>query len=94
MPLPNALSVHSLAMQAVLFMLVAVAWIWSLPFEYQELRDHWNWTTFYMWYTYVGWVIVNAFIFALGQTALLVIALRHSPAANSIQHGETEPLLG
>jgi hypothetical protein len=27
---------------------------------------------------YVGWVIVNALIFELGQTALTIMALRHS----------------
>lgn len=90
-PFPNALSVYSLAMQAVVFMLVAVAWIWSLPFEYD---GHWNWTTFYTWYTYVGWAIENAFIFALGQAALLVMALRHSSVPIAVQHGEAEPILG
>ncbi|KAJ5957672.1 hypothetical protein N7501_011951, partial [Penicillium viridicatum] len=90
-PFPNALSVYSLAMRAVVFMLVAVAWIWSLSFDYD---GHWNWTTFYAWYTYVGWVIVNASIFALGQAALLVMALPHSSVAIALQHGETGPLLG
>ncbi|KGO39837.1 hypothetical protein PEXP_032520 [Penicillium expansum] len=93
-PLPNALSVHSLAMQAVVFMLVAVAWIWSVPFEYEELFGDWNWTSVGRWYVFAGWVIVDAFVFALGQAALLVVALRRSPAAIAIQDGETQPLLG
>lgn len=94
-PLPNALSVHSLAMQAVVFMLVAVAWIWSLPFEYEELIGRWNWTAVSMWYMFVGWVIVDTFIFALGQAALLVIARRphllpYSMARQSRFWGDTE----
>lgn len=93
-PFPNAISVYSLAMQAVVFMLVAMVWIWSLPFEYEELRWPWNWTTLYTWYIYIGLIIVNSFIFALGQAALLAMALRHSPVAHVVQDGETEPLLG
>jgi hypothetical protein len=93
-PFPNVLSVHTLAMQAFIFMLIAVAWIWNLPFDYKEFRGQWGWGTFAMWYSYVGWVIVNAFIFGLGQTALMIMALRYSSMANVIQCGETAPLLG
>lgn len=92
-PFPNALSLHTLAMQAVIFTLIAVAWIWSLPFDYEEVRVRWGWRTLIMWYEYVGWVIVNAFIFALGQTALMVMAWRRSLMAKVIQSGETVPLL-
>ncbi|KAJ5493933.1 hypothetical protein N7463_010020 [Penicillium fimorum] len=91
---PNVLSVHTLAIQAVVFMLIAVAWIWNLPFDYEEFRGQWGWRTLAMWYSCVGWVIINAFIFGLGQTALVIMALRHPSMANVIQHGETAPLLG
>ncbi|KAJ5518744.1 hypothetical protein N7453_001166 [Penicillium expansum] len=54
----------------------------------------WSWTAVGRWYVFVGWVIVDAFIFALGQAALLVMPLRRSPAVIAIQDGETQPLLG
>ena len=35
-PFPNALSLQGLAMQAIVFTLVSVTWIYSLPFPYEE----------------------------------------------------------
>lgn len=54
-----------------------------------------NWNIFSVWYGAIGWVIVNSFVFALGQAVLLVLALHRSSSDKvAIQGGETEPLLG
>jgi hypothetical protein len=44
-PFPNALSLQGLAMQAIVFTLVPVTWILSLPFPYEKLDGRWdfNW---------------------------------------------------
>jgi hypothetical protein len=95
-PLLNALSVQGLAMQALIFTLVSVTWIPSLPFPYEKLEGHYNWNTFTVWYGAVGFIIVDSFAFALGQAVLLLLALHRSSSSKaSIQRGtETEPLLG
>lgn len=92
---PNALSLHGLGVQAVVFTLVSVAWIWSLPFPYEMLNGKVNWNIISAWYGMIGWVIVNSFVFALGQAVLLVLALHRSSSDKvTIQGGEIEPLLG
>ncbi|KAH1275811.1 hypothetical protein KXW98_005372 [Aspergillus fumigatus] len=95
-PLLNALSVQGLAMQALIFTLVSVTWIPSLPFPYEKLEGHYNWNTFTVWYGAVGFIIIDSFAFALGQAVLLLLALHRSSSSKaSIQRGtETEPLLG
>ncbi|KAJ5951188.1 uncharacterized protein N7479_009601 [Penicillium vulpinum] len=97
-PFPNALSLQSLAMQAVVFTLVSVTWIYCLPFPYEKIdrqRDL-NWTAFSVWYGAIGWIIIDSFIFALGQAVLLLLALHRSSSSKvTTQRGsETEPLLG
>ncbi|KAF4220312.1 hypothetical protein CNMCM8980_007811 [Aspergillus fumigatiaffinis] len=95
-PFPNALSLQGLAVQAVVFTLVSVTWIPSLPFPYEKLDGHYNWSTFTVWYGAVGFIIVDSFVFALGQAVLLLLALyRSSSSKATVQRGtETEPLLG
>ncbi|KAH1290863.1 hypothetical protein KXX11_000487, partial [Aspergillus fumigatus] len=66
-PFPNALSLQGLALQALIFTLISVTWIPSLPFPYEKLEGRYNWNTFTVWYGAVGFIIVNSFIFALGQ---------------------------
>lgn len=95
---PNALSLQGLAMQAIVFTLVSVTWIWGLPFPYEKFdgqRDF-NWTMFTIWYGAIGWIIVDSFVFALGQAVLLLLALHRSSSGKAtIQPGsEAEPLLG
>lgn len=91
---PNSLSLQGLAVQAIAFTLVSVAWIWCLPFPYEDLKGHMNWNTFTVWYGTIGWVIVNSFIFAIGQAILLILALRRQSSNKRQLEGETEPLLG
>jgi hypothetical protein len=94
-PLPNALSLQGLAMQAIVFMLISVTWIPSLPFPYQKLDGHYDWNTFTFWYGMVGFIIVDSLVFAVGQAVLLLLALHRSPSSKAtVQHGtEAEPLL-
>lgn len=75
-PFPNALSLQSLCAQAIVFTLLMAVWIWSLPFPYDKLQGHWDWNTFSIRYGAIGWVIVDNFIFAVGQAALFVMAMR------------------
>ncbi|KAJ5199827.1 hypothetical protein N7491_009376 [Penicillium cf. griseofulvum] len=95
-PFPNALSLKGLAMQAIVFMLVSVTWIWSLPFPYEKFsRRDLNWASLSVWYGVIGWIISDSFVFAVGQAGLLLLALYRSSSKASIQRGsETEPLLG
>ncbi|KAJ5559770.1 hypothetical protein N7513_002169 [Penicillium frequentans] len=95
-PLPNALSLQGLAVQAVVFILVSVTWIWSLPFPYEDLDGHLNWNIFSVWYSTIGWIIVDNLVFALGQIVLLLWASHRSSSskANVRRGSETEPLLG
>jgi hypothetical protein len=87
-PFPNALSLQGLAVQAVVFTLVSVTWIPSLPFPYEKLDGHYNWNTFTVWYGAVGFIIVDSFVFALGQAVLLLLALHRSSASKAtVQRG-------
>jgi hypothetical protein len=95
-PFPNALSLQGLAVQAVVFTLVSVTWILSLPFPYEKLDGHYDWNTFTVWYGAVGFIIIDSFVFALGQAVLLLLALHRSSSSKAtVQRGtETELLLG
>ncbi|KAJ5082049.1 hypothetical protein N7532_011092 [Penicillium argentinense] len=91
---PKSLSLQGRAVQAIVFTLVSVAWIWCLPFPYEDLKGHMNWNTFTIWYGSIGWVKVNRFIFAIGQAILLALALRRRSSDSIQREGETEPLIG
>ncbi|KAJ5890070.1 hypothetical protein N7504_010880 [Penicillium tannophilum] len=95
-PLPNALSLQGLVVQALVFILISVTWTWSLPFPYEELESYLNWNIFSAWYSAIGWIIVDNFVFALGQIVLLLWALHCSSSrkASMQSDSETEPLLG
>lgn len=95
-PFPNALSLQGLAVQAAVFTLVSVMWIWSLPFPYEKLDGYLNWKIFSVWYGALGWIIIDNFVFALEQAVLLLLALHRSSSSKaSMQRGsEKEPLLG
>lgn len=97
-PFPNALSLHGLAVQAIVFTFVFGTWIFCLPFPYEKIdigRDL-NWGGFTIWFQAIGFIIVDNFVFAVGQAVLLFLALRRSSSSKaSVQlSGETEPLLG
>ncbi|OOQ83240.1 hypothetical protein PEBR_36119 [Penicillium brasilianum] len=93
-PFPNALSLSGLAAQALAFTLVSVTLIWALPFPYEKSDGVFNWRSFSVWYGVIGWIIVDNFVFALGQAVLLALGLhRSSSSKNVVLRGETEPLL-
>jgi hypothetical protein len=92
---PNALSLSGLAAQAVVFTLVSVTLIWALPFPYEKWDGEFSWRNVSVWYGFIGWIIVDNFVFALGQAVLLALGLhRSSSSKDSALGGETEPLLG
>ncbi|KAJ5098338.1 hypothetical protein N7532_005339 [Penicillium argentinense] len=93
-PFPNSLSLHGLAVQAFVFMLLSVTWIFALPFPYEKLEGQVNMNVLIIWYASIGWVIVDSFVFAIGQTILLALALRRRSSDDIPREGETEPLLG
>ncbi|KAJ6023938.1 hypothetical protein N7540_004735 [Penicillium herquei] len=94
-PFPSSLSFQGLLLQATVFLIGAIVWVWSLAFPYKEAKGHWNWSVFSIWYSTIGWVIVNTLIFALGQALLCVLLSRRTPSDDEITpSGETEPLLG
>jgi hypothetical protein len=49
-----------------------------------------------VWYEAAGFIIIDSFVFSLGQAVLLLLALyRSSSSKATVQWGtETEPLLG
>lgn len=94
-PFPNALSLSGLAAQGVVFTLVSVTLIWALPFPYEKSDGEVSWRSFSVWYGFIGWIIVDNFVFAIGQAVLFALSLhRSSSSKNSALGGETEPLLG
>lgn len=102
-PFPSALSLQGLAVQAVVFSIVAVMWIFALPFPYDQ--GHFGWKVLLEWYRAVGWLILDTLLYALGRLVLLAVALRRGESASGSVgqsqpeddgegQGETEPLLG
>lgn len=87
----NALSVRGLAVQAVVFLLVAVSFVWRMRIPDEELDEHFL-VNLRMWYGTVGWATINTLIFAVPQGVLAWIAWRHKGDGGEI--GERSALLG
>ncbi|KAL6802776.1 hypothetical protein GGI42DRAFT_32187 [Trichoderma sp. SZMC 28013] len=79
----SSLSLIGLAVQAVVFAVLALAWAWRFVFP----GGGYGMT----WYQLVGFVAVDHFAFALVQAALLAVAVLHR--GRIFTGGETEPLL-
>jgi hypothetical protein len=90
-PQEQALSRMGLAVQAVIFILVAFSWIGRVEFPYPD--GGFPWTSLSTWYELVGWAAVDNGIFAIGQAILLWIVSRQDAFNSGVVHGETEPLL-
>jgi hypothetical protein len=88
---PGGLSVTGLAVQAVIFAVVALSWLFRLVFPWNEHLI--NLGGLLMWYQYVGWVAVDNAIFAVAQAVLYWLATRSRRGIAGIGGGETEPLL-
>ena len=88
----QALSRTGLAIQSIVFALVAISWITRTQFPYERIGG----TTFWVlasWYQLVGWIVIDNAIFALGQAFLLWILRRPSNLRSNAMDRETEPLL-
>ncbi|PVH79612.1 hypothetical protein DL98DRAFT_516030 [Cadophora sp. DSE1049] len=93
-PDPGALSVLGLGIQAVVFVLVALAWLGRLTFPWDKLEGYSIISYLTMWYQLVGWVAVDTAIFAVVQGVLFWLASRRGRGAGAESvGGETEPLL-
>jgi hypothetical protein len=87
----QALSRMGLAVQVVVFILLAFSWIGRVEFPYPD--GGFPWTYMSTWYELVGWATVDNGIFAMGQAILLCIVSRQEAFNSGVVHGETEPLL-
>ncbi|KAL2870899.1 uncharacterized protein BJX67DRAFT_210239 [Aspergillus lucknowensis] len=89
----SALSLPGLFVQAVVFSLVALSWIWRVPFPWERV-DYLSLRLLSTWYGSVGWIAVDNGIFGLGRALLLVMALRRGFRKGWMElEGETKPLL-
>lgn len=71
---PNALSLSGLAIKAVVFLVVAITWIWRIWFPY-ELGIHPIRDFLPAWYEFIGCFVVDNIVFAAGQLAILWLAI-------------------
>lgn len=90
-PQEKALSGLGLAVQAVIFTVVAFSWVGRIKFPHPDGGLPWAWTYLSTWYELVGWATVDNGIFAMGQAILLWIVAGHR--LDERVYGETEPLL-
>lgn len=92
-PLPQALSLVSLATQAMVLAGLAVSWIMRARFPYEKI-DRITLNILITWYQAVGWAAVDNAIFAIGQAVLLWLVIHHAGRhADMAPSNETEPLL-
>ncbi|KAK3937885.1 hypothetical protein QBC46DRAFT_410768 [Diplogelasinospora grovesii] len=90
----GALSLVGLAVQAIVFALLALAWLGRLAFPWEELAGRVNLLVLITWVQMVGFVPLDSAVFAVGQAILLWLALRRAWGGSSgMTAGETDPLL-
>jgi hypothetical protein len=74
---PTSLSVLSLALQSVLFILLAISWIFRVSFPpLPEGATWWDYRVLKVWFEMVGSVAVDNAVFGIGQGILLLIVAR------------------
>ncbi|KAJ0422348.1 hypothetical protein BJY00DRAFT_311069 [Aspergillus carlsbadensis] len=74
----TSLSVLGLAIQSVLFILLAVSWIFRLSFPpLPEGATWWDYRVTKVWFELVGSIAVDNAVFGVGQGILLLIVLRN-----------------
>ncbi|KAF9873247.1 hypothetical protein CkaCkLH20_09410 [Colletotrichum karsti] len=88
---PAALSLISLAAQAAVFALLAVAWVGRVVFPWDTIGGPVDWGVVKVWYQYAGFVAVDSFISAVTQAIILWLAVHYGLDGKSA--GEAEPLL-
>ena len=93
-PRRSALSPTALALQAVLYLGLAIAWPYRLALP-PELRNHgissFDWI-YSEWYPMVGWACVNNALLALGQAVVLSVWY-YRQGSNACLVEEERPLL-
>ena len=85
-----ALSLWGLALQAIVFTVVGISWLFRLTVP----KDFWQMSpirALMVWYQIVGWAAVDNLIFAFVQAVLYFIAYRHRATYGG--GSETAPLL-
>ncbi|KAK0660439.1 hypothetical protein QBC41DRAFT_330939 [Cercophora samala] len=89
----GALSLPGLAVQTLLFALLAVTWSGRLVFHWDNVpvESRINWSVFVFWFQSVGFVLFDYGVFAIGQGVLLSLALRHQAVA--LTGGNTWPAI-
>ena len=85
----GSLSRLGLAIQAVLFLFVAVSWVLRLLFSSAKIWQY----GFVAWYVHLGWAPVDNAIFALVQAALLARSVYFDRREKAVVEGEQEPLV-
>ncbi|KAL3487984.1 hypothetical protein BJX62DRAFT_240463 [Aspergillus germanicus] len=74
---PTSLSVLSLAIQSILFILLAVSWIFRVSFPpLPEGATWWDYRVLKVWFKMVGSVAVDNAVFGVGQGILPLIVLK------------------
>lgn len=71
----GALSIKGLVLQAVIYLLVGISFLFRLRMPSEELDEHWI-VNVRDWYWTVGWATVNNVIFAVNQGILTCVVLR------------------
>lgn len=90
-PSLGALSTVSLAVQAIVFAVVAVSWVARVVFPAMPAITPGVVVT---WYQLIGWAAVDNGVFAIGQAVIWFIATRKAGwRGENPSSGETEPLL-
>jgi hypothetical protein len=79
----SALSVRGLVVQAVVFLLVGISFVWRIRVPTEELDEHFI-VNLQMWYWTVGWATINNVIFAVAQGVLAWMAWRHETVGGNL----------
>jgi hypothetical protein len=91
----NSLSVCVLAIQSVLFILLAVSWIFRVVFPpLPEGATWWDSRVVKVWFEMVGSIAVDNAVFGIGQGLLLFLLLRSGRGGGDGAAGEGEDALG
>ncbi|KAL4925093.1 PQ-loop repeat-containing protein [Aspergillus undulatus] len=87
----TSLSLVGLAVQAVVFPLVAISWIYRVPYPYIATPPE---DFLGYWYETVGWAVVDNAVFGIGQANILRLGFRQRTKSGlRTSDEEREPLL-
>ncbi|KAI9371765.1 hypothetical protein BJX61DRAFT_510353 [Aspergillus egyptiacus] len=95
-PQNTSLSLLGLAIQSLLFCVLAIAWVFRVSFPaLPDGASWWNFSIVKVWYEWVGSVAVDNAIFGIGQGILLLLLLWRERRSGGETHlgTEREPLL-